>query len=114
MAKSTALVPAGEIVKPLSLSDLCRVCGSSADWLIELVEEGILEPVGESRTVWRFESTSITVVRKVQRLQADLRLNVPGVALVLSLVQENAALKRRVRLLENDPRYAIWMSGPEG
>lgn len=114
MAKSTALVPTGEIVRPLSLLDLCRICGSHADWVIELVDEGILDPMGDSRPVWRFQSTSITIVRKVQRLQTDLRLNIPGVALVLSLVKENAGLKRRLQLLENDPRYAIWMPGPDG
>jgi chaperone modulatory protein CbpM len=103
MAKSNAVEPLSEIVGPLTLVELCHICGSPADWLIDLVDEGILEPLGESRPVWRFESTSITVVRKVQRLQSDLRLNIPAVALVLSLVEENAALKRRVQLLENDP-----------
>jgi len=81
--------------------------------VIELVDEGILEPVGGSRPVWRFESTSITIVRKVQRLQTDLRLNIPGVATVLLLSDENTRLKRQLVLLENDPRYAIRMSGPE-
>jgi len=114
MPESTALVPMSEIVKPLTLIDLCRISKSPAEWVIELVEEGILEPKGKGRAVWRFESTSITIVRKVQRLQRDLRLNMPGVAAVLSLADENAALKRRLQLLENDPRYAIWMHGPEG
>lgn len=108
------MVPASELVDPLSLMDLCRICGLSADWVIELVEEGILEPTGDSRPVWRFESTSITIVGKVQRLQTDLRLNIPGVAVVLSLVDENARLKRQVLLLENDPCPAIGMSSPQG
>jgi chaperone modulatory protein CbpM len=113
MAKSKALVQMSEIVDPLSLIDLCRICGLSADWIIELVDEGVLEPTGASRPVWRFESASITIVRKVQRLQSDLRLNIPGVAVVLSLVDENAALKRQLRFMEDDPRYAIQMPAPE-
>lgn len=112
MANSHELVPVSEIVDALTLIDLCRISGSSADWVIELVEEGILDPVGQDRPIWRFESTSITVVRKVQRLQADLRLNIPGVAVVLSLVDENAALKRQLQLLENDPHFSIRMTGP--
>ncbi|MFZ1726478.1 MAG: chaperone modulator CbpM [Albidovulum sp.] len=114
MPKSTALVNATEIVGPLTLLDLCRICGSSADWVLELVDEGILEPVGEARPLWRFESTSITIVRRVQRLQTDLRLNIAGVALVLSLVDENTGLKRRLQLLENDSGDAIWIPGPDG
>jgi chaperone modulatory protein CbpM len=113
MEKSHELVPITEIVDPLTLIDLCRICGSSADWVIELVDEGILEPahdyVETDRPVWRFESSSITVVRKVQRLQADLRLNIPGVAVVLSLVDENAALKRQLQLLQNEPEFPIRM-----
>jgi chaperone modulatory protein CbpM len=112
MANSHELVPVSEVVDPLTLIDLCRISGSSADWVIELVEEGILDPIGQGRTIWRFESTSITVVRKVQRLQSDLRLNIPGVAVVLSLADENAALKRQLQMLENDPHFSIRMAGP--
>jgi len=89
----------------------------SADWVIELVDEGILEPAqtyqGQDRQIWRFESASIAVIRKVQRLQTDLRLNIPGVAVVLSLVDENAALKRQLQLLEGDPQLAIWVPNPQ-
>jgi chaperone modulatory protein CbpM len=113
MAATKSLVPMSEVVTTLSLNDLCHISGSSADWVIELIEEGILEPTGPSRTAWRFESSSITIIRKVQRLQADLRINIPGVALVLSLAEENAALKRRLMQVENEPPHPILMSGPE-
>jgi chaperone modulatory protein CbpM len=108
MAKK-ALVPMSEVVASLSLTDLCRVSGSSADWVIELVEEGILEPEGYGRSQWRFESASITIIHKVHRLQGDLRINIPSIAIVLSLVDENAQLKRRLMQLENDPPQTIWM-----
>jgi chaperone modulatory protein CbpM len=112
MAKSKNLVPMSEVVDVVSLGDLCRICGSHADWIIELVDEGILEPVGTSRGTWRFDSVSITVVRKVQRLQSDLDVNIPGIALVLSLVDENARLKRRVQVLEHTWPVTIPMPGP--
>lgn len=113
MEKPNALIPTSEIVDPLSLMDLCRICGSSADWVNELVDEGILEPTGHNRSVWRFESTSIATIHKVQRLQSDLRLNMPGIALVLTLVDENATLKRQLRYFENDPDVVIQMPGPQ-
>lgn len=107
MAHSNALTRIGEIVDPLTLTDLCRISGCSAEWIFELVEEGILEP--ENRTRLRFDSASITIIRKVQRLQGDLRINLPGIALVLSLVDENARLKARVRHLEDAPDIVIQM-----
>ena len=101
MTNPNEVLPDCALLDPLTLTDLCQICGLSADWVIELVEEGILEPTGDGRSVWRFETTSITIVRKVQRLQADLRINTPGVAVVLALVDENTRLKRALLLLEN-------------
>lgn len=102
MANPNAVPPECELVEPLTLTDLCQICGLSADWIIELVEEGILEPMGDERSVWRFETTSITIVRKVQRLQVDLRINIPGIAVVLALVDENTRLKRALLVQEAD------------
>jgi chaperone modulatory protein CbpM len=102
MATNRALVPTGEVVSILSLTELCHVSNASADWVIELVEEGILEPVGPNRSAWRFESTCVTTLRRVRRLQADLRLNLAGVAVVLILADENAQLKRRLAQIETE------------
>jgi hypothetical protein len=113
MTHSNALVLVSEVVDLLSLKDLCRICGSSADWVIELVAQGILESRGESSPAWRFESTSITTLRRVQCLQSDLRLNTASVTVVLTLVDQNAALKRELRLLQNTVPYGIPMSGPQ-
>ena len=35
----------------LSLTEFCQACSSGTEWVIELVEEGILEPSGEERPV---------------------------------------------------------------
>ena len=102
MATNKALVPTGEVVSVLSLTELCRVSNAPADWVIELVEEGILEPAGPDRSAWLFESTSVTTLRRVRRLQADLRLNLAGVAVVLILADENAQLKRRLAQIETE------------
>lgn len=106
MVGSHEIVPAHEVIDRLTLTELCRVCGSHAEWIVELVDEGILEPEGAERRLWRFGSASVTIVRKVRRLQTDLRVNVPGAAVVLALSQENTRLRRRLAQLERD------MSGP--
>lgn len=111
---SKALTRVSEIVETLTLADLCRISGCSAEWILELVEEGILETRNHGRPDARFHSSSITVIRKVQRLQGDLRVNLPGIALVLSLADENARLQRRVRQLEGEPTVVIQMPDLDG
>ena len=102
MAARITAEPECEVVDALTLIDLCRISGSRADWIIELVDEGILEPVGPGRTSWRFESSSIAVIAKVRRLQSDLRINIPGAALALALADENARLLRHLMQLDRD------------
>ena len=38
----------------LSLSELSQACSTTTEWLIELVDEGVLEPAGQQQTQWRF------------------------------------------------------------
>lgn len=109
MAADNALVSTGDVVTWVSLKQLCRIGGCSADWVVELVEQGILEPAGRDRATWRFHSSSLGVVTRVRRLQGDLGINLAGVAVVLALVEENARLKRRLQQLDRETALAIWM-----
>ena len=49
-------------------------------------------PLGGSRHEWRFTRLSVVRVAKARRLERDLDLNPPGVALVLDLLDELDAL----------------------
>ncbi len=86
----------------LTLSDLCRACSGSSTWVIELVEEGVLEPAGAERSSWRFSGTCLTRARLARRLQRDLDINVAGVALALELLEEIEVLRRRLSRVEVD------------
>ena len=72
-----------------------------ADWVIELVEHGVVEPVGVDRTQWRFASISVVRLAKAKRLQRDLSINPPGVALALDLLDQIDDLRARLRLLQS-------------
>ena len=74
----------------LTLDQLCRICRLRSDFVITMVEEGILDPDGEDPTTWRFPGTSVTHVRIVVRLQRDLGINLAGAALVLDLLDRLA------------------------
>jgi chaperone modulatory protein CbpM len=81
----------------LSLADLCRACQLPAERVFELVDEGVIEPLGRQPARWRFRAISIRRVRCVQRLERDLGVNVAGAALVLDLLDELERLRGRLR-----------------
>ncbi len=83
----------------ISLFQLCNICNLSAEVIIAMVNEGILDPDGESKLAWRFPFHTVDRVRRVQRLRNDLNINVAGAALALDLLdkieQLESIIKRR-------------------
>lgn len=84
----------------LSLSDLCRACSQHAEWIVQLVDEGILEPAGRKPEQWRFSGASLQRAHTAMRLQRDLDINLAGVALALDLMDEIESLRAVVCRLE--------------
>ncbi len=89
----------------LSLNELCSACSSSADLIIELVEEGVLEPVEAKmyrlqQTQWRFSVNNLQRARTAISLQRDLGVNIAGVALALDLLEEVEKLESRLAQFE--------------
>lgn len=80
----------------LSLVELSRACSSSTEWVIELVDQGVLEPVGPEQARWRFSGTNLLRARAAMRLQHDLDINLAGVALALDLIDEIETLRERL------------------
>jgi len=85
----------------LSLGDLCRACSRQAEWIVQLVEEGILEPAGRNPAQWRFSGTSLQKAHIAMRLQRDLDINLSGVALALDLMDEIESLRAVVCRLQS-------------
>ena len=81
----------------LSPGDLSRACCVKAEWILSLVEEGIIEPAsGTDISDWRFTGTSLQRVRITSHLQRDLGINLAGAALVLDLLEEIEYLRARI------------------
>jgi chaperone modulatory protein CbpM len=78
----------------ISLRELCRSCGVNAEYVIEMVEQGVVDPLGSSPREWRFPGPSVRRVQIALRLQHDLRVNLSGAALVLDLLEELETLRR--------------------
>ena len=85
----------------LSLADLCRTCQLPAERIFELVDEGVIEPLGREPLRWRFHGASVRRVRCAQRLEYDLGVNAAGAALALDLLEELERLRARLQILED-------------
>ena len=85
----------------LSMSELCHACCRHAEWIEQLVEEGILEPIGHNPAQWRFSGTSLQKAHIAMRLQQDLDINLAGVALALDLMDEIESLQAVVCRLQS-------------
>lgn len=88
----------------LTLTELCHACCRSAEWVIELVDYGALQPVGRRQTEWRFPASSLQRARTAMRLQRDLGINMAGVALALDLLDEIESLRSRLYRFDVDDR----------
>ena len=97
--KSVDEVLSGEIVEQyavLSIDDLCRLCSVERTFILELVNEGVLNVIEVDTTEWRFAGAALRRARIALRLQQDLEINLPGVALALQLLEELDGMRREL------------------
>lgn len=83
-----------------TLAELSHASGKPAEWILSLVEEGVIEPVSGDQKHWQFRGYCLRRVRIVQRLESDLGLNLAGAALALELLEELEVLRNRIEVLE--------------
>ena len=99
MVKQTTDILSGFILEDetrLTLRQLCDACAVRAEYIIELVDEGFIEPSGTERSHWCFNGVTIRRVQKAKRLQHDLGINLAGVALAIELIDEIEFLRARL------------------
>jgi chaperone modulatory protein CbpM len=71
----------------LELDAFAAACGTEADFVRLLVDEGLLRPAAE-QPVWRFGGEELARVRRIRRLQRDVESNQQSVAVMLDLMDE--------------------------
>jgi chaperone modulatory protein CbpM len=102
MGKETTTLLTGAILEEeseLTLGEICMACEVHAERIIELVEEGVLEPAGRDTAHWRFAGGSLHRARIACRLQQDLGVNTAGAALILDLMDELERLRAQLNRL---------------
>jgi len=83
------------------LRELCELCEVNAEYIAEMVETGILIPEGSEPSSWRFSAHAVVRFQQAKRLQRDLDVNLPGIALALELLDELNGMRAKVRSLEH-------------
>lgn len=80
----------------MSLAELCQACGTDSALVLQLVEHGVVAPLGAAPPAWVFTGSSLRRTRTALRLLRDLELNLQGAALAVDLLDEIARLQREL------------------
>ncbi len=90
----------GDIVEEtvvLSVAELSRAMSVDERHIVELVEEGVISVLQIDAPGWRFSGAALRRARIALRLERELGVNLPGVALALDLLEELEQLRRERR-----------------
>jgi chaperone modulatory protein CbpM len=86
-----------------TLHEICEHGECHAEFVLKMVNYGIIEPVEARPDIetryWQFDLTALMRLRKAIRLQRDLRMNLPGLAMSLDLLDEVDTMRREIAQL---------------
>lgn len=83
-----------------SLREVCERGGCHAELVLKMVSYGIIEPVaGQEGRNWQFDLPALVRLHKAMRLQRDLKMNLPGLAMSLDLLDEVDSMRREITQL---------------
>lgn len=85
----------------LSFSEVCLQAGVAENVVVEIIEQGIVEPLGASPGEWLFSPAMLILTKKAVRLHRDLDVNWPGIALAIELLSEVEQLREQNRYLQS-------------
>lgn len=86
----------------LELPEFARACGVEVEFVTLLVDEGLLAPA-QAQPAWRFGGDELARVRRIRRLQRDFEAGLPGVAVILDLIDEVERLRGLLRRAGLEP-----------
>lgn len=78
-----------------TMHEFCHACGVQTELVVEMVQEGVIEPAAVQEDEWQFHGHSLVRARRALALVRDLDVNWPGAALALDLLDEIERLSRQ-------------------
>lgn len=81
-----------------TLREICERGECHAEFVIKLVSYGIISPVEDMPEArqWEFDLQALSRLHKARRLQRDLKINLPGLAMSLDLLDEVGDMRREI------------------
>mgnify|MGYP000243370019 CR=1 FL=1 len=84
-----------------TMTEFCLHTGVSEEDLREIVGLGVIEPRQPLTEVWLFDDSAMMIVHRAMRLRRELELDWPGIAVALTLLDENRRLSRENCILQH-------------
>lgn len=88
------------VIVTFTVTEFCLRTGVSTDELREIVGLGMIEPRPSQSEEWLFDDSAAVVVHRAVRLRKELELDWAGIAVALTLLDENTRLARENALLQ--------------
>ncbi|MBG3079164.1 chaperone modulator CbpM [Proteus mirabilis] len=82
-----------------TVTEFCHHTGISSDDLKEFVALGVIEPLEIETQEWFFDDNAIVVTHRALKLHKELALDWHGIAIALTLLDENEQLKQENKQL---------------
>ncbi|WP_417567461.1 chaperone modulator CbpM [Marinobacter sp.] len=92
-----------------TLREICERGECHAEFVINLVDYGIIAPLEDLPEAgqWQFSVEALGRLRKAIRLKRDLKINLPGLAMSLELLDELDDMRREVARLNHRLRQLM-------
>ncbi len=80
---------------PLRAAELARAAGDGLEWVLALVEAGVIAPTvpGAPREQWTFQGEALRSALEARRLQRDFDVGLDAAALIIDLQREVRRLR---------------------
>lgn len=80
---------------PLRAEEIARAAGDRIEWVLELVEAGVIAPAAPEapRAQWTFHGEALRGALEARRLQRDFDVGVDAAALIIELQREVRRLR---------------------
>ena len=90
-----------ETDEKLNLEQLSDAINAEIDFIMQLVEQELLEPQGKKAEEWQFDIICYKRAKRAYSFHRDLDVNMPGIALALDLLDKIERLEHELNSIHN-------------